>query len=142
MKLSVFELINLGYKYLKLWPKQSKLSNYFDDYQAIQMARFVLSVCPSIAILAFIANVYFDFGQSIAMALTYSLFILSMVPQALVMLGVKADKYLPHALASWYKEGVARYNEQGGNIKLSLNKPRYIDLAQLLNLTFSKQKFN
>ena len=63
---------------------------------------------------------------------------LSMPIQALIMLGVKADKFLPPALSSWYKEGVARVNEQGGDIKLSMQRPRYFDLANLLNLTYSK----
>jgi len=64
------------------------------------------------------------------------MFILSMPVQALVILGVKADKFLPPTLASWYKEGVAKFNENGGSIKLSVHKPRYIDLAYLLNVTY------
>jgi hypothetical protein len=55
------------------------------------------------------------------------------------MLGVKADKFLPPALANWYREGVAKINQQGGNIKLSIQKPRYIDLAELLHLTYQQK---
>ena len=70
-------------------------------------------------------------------AVVYSLFILSIPVQALVTLGVKADKFLPPGLASWYKEGVAKVNEGGGQIKLSVHKPRYLDLAKLLNVTYT-----
>ena len=60
--------------------------------------------------------------------------------QALVILGVKADKILPPSLSTWYKEGVAKINEQGGNITLLLSKPRYIDLAKLLNLSYNQSR--
>ena len=68
-------------------------------------------------------------------ALLYSLCILSFPLQALMFMGVKADKFLPPALASWYKESVAKVNQGGGDVKLSTQRPRYVDLAYLLNLT-------
>jgi hypothetical protein len=74
-------------------------------------------------------------------AIVYALFILSIPVQAMVILGIKADKFLPPGLASWYKEAVAKMNQQGGQIKLSLTKPRYIDLASLLNSSYSSASY-
>jgi len=59
--------------------------------------------------------------------------------QTLVILGVKADKYLPPSLENWYRESLARINEQGGDLKLSANKPRYLDLAKLLHLSYQSR---
>ena len=56
------------------------------------------------------------------------------------MLGSYADKYLPPSLAQWYKEGVAKYNQQGGEIELTMAKPRYIDLAHLINILIKIDK--
>ncbi|NQY62406.1 MAG: DUF412 domain-containing protein [Alteromonadaceae bacterium] len=138
MNMSFFEIIKLGQRYMKLWPNKAVLINYFAEYRAVQVSRFVCRYFPTIAIIIFIVQLYFGSFSILPQALMYVIFILSMPVQALVMLGVKADKFLPPALASWYKEGVARVNESGGDIKLSLQKPRYFDLANLLNLTYSK----
>jgi|GEM_PF-532056 len=97
-------------------------------------------------------------------ALVYGLFLLSLPVQALVISGVKADKLLPPSLASWYRSGLEKAKQQAmknsstetsfqsqsqnqnsntNNInaqvinKLAVYKPRYIDLAQLLQLTFA-----
>ena len=138
MNMSFFEILKLGQRYMKLWPNKAVLINYFAEYRAVQVSRFVCRYFPTIAIIIFIVQLYFGSFSILPQALMYVIFILSMPVQALVMLGVKADKFLPPALASWYKEGVARVNESGGDIKLSLQKPRYFDLANLLNLTYSK----
>ncbi|NQY37911.1 MAG: DUF412 domain-containing protein [Alteromonadaceae bacterium] len=138
MNMSIFEIIKLGQKYMKLWPNKVVLVNYFAEYRAVQISRFVCRYFPVIAIVTFILQLYMGSSVILPQALVYAIFILSMPVQALIMLGVKADKFLPPTLASWYKEGVARVNESGGDIKLSLQKPRYFDLAHLLNLTYSK----
>ena len=136
--MSVIEIIKLGRKYLELWPNKKELLYYFSEYRSIQVARFVCRVFPYLAILTFMVQLYLGSLQLLPQALVYLLFILSMPLQALVMLGVKADKYLPQSLAQWYKEGVAKINEQGGDINLSVSKPRYIELAYLLNITYKK----
>ena len=134
--MNIFEVVMLGQKYMKLWPEKSELSVYFADYRVIQVSRFVYRYFPSLAILSVIGQLYFGSIAILPQALTYGIFILSMPLQALLMLGLKADKYLPPSLSSWYKEGVAKINEQGGDIKLSVNRPRYFDLAQLLNISY------
>lgn len=136
MELNLLDIIKLGRKYSKLWPERIELSQYFKEYRAVQMTRLVCKYLPGLALFAFMMQVYFGSVSILPQAVVYTLFILSMPVQALVMLGIKADKFLPAALASWYKEGVAKINENGGSIQLSVNKPRYIDLATLLNITY------
>lgn len=154
MNLSVIELIKLGQKYLKLWPEKAELANYFADYRAVQTARFVCRYFPALALFIFIIQLYFASGlftgnatisnaiNALPQAMVYGLFLLSIPIQTLVMLGVKADKFLPPSLASWYRNGLEKAKELGIKNKLntlSASKPRYIDLAKLLQLTFSSK---
>jgi len=51
---------------------------------------------------------------------------------------------LPPSLASWYRTGLEKAKEQGSINKLTdlaVSKPRYIDLAQLLQLTFASRNY-
>lgn len=137
--MSVFEIMKLGRQYLFLWPERNELAEYFSEYRRIQMSRLVYRYMPSLALFVFIMQLYFGSIAILPQALVYGLFILSMPVQVLVMLGVKADKLLPPGLSAWYKEGVAKINERGGNIALSVNKPRYFDLAQLLDITYRQR---
>ena len=141
MKMSLLQIIQLGRKYLKLWPESPELLQYFSEYRQITVSRFVCRYswhfAGLIVALPFVTNITELYSQSIASAL----FISSMPVQAYIMLGLQADKYLPPSLASWYKEGVARINEQGGSIKLSVNKPKYIDLVSLLDISYRKSRY-
>ena len=154
MNLSVIQLIKLGQKYCKLWPEKAELARYFAEYRAVQCTRFVCRYFPALALFTVIMQLYFasgflsgsgGFSQSLnalPQALLYGMFLLSIPVQALVVLGVKADSFLPPSLASWYRSGLEKAREQGNgkNLhKLTVSKPRYIDLAQLLQLTFTPQ---
>ena len=141
MKLNVVQLIKLGSKYQKLWPERAELANYFAEYRTIQTSRLVCRHMPAVALVTLVFQLYLGSYEILAQALTVFLLMLSMPVQALVMLGLQADKFLPPGLATWYKEGVAKFNQQGGSIKLSTQKPRYFDLAQLLNLSAQQSKF-
>ncbi len=155
--MNVVEIIKLGQRYLKLWPEKSELGQYFDDYQAVHSGRFICRYFPALALFTFIMQLYVSSGyplgsgsidkalMALPQALVYGLFLVSIPVQALVLSGVKADKFLPPSLASWYRESVDKANKQNSSqisskIKAQTNKPRYIDLAQLLHITFSNQK--
>jgi len=137
MNMSVVDIIKLGRKYMNLWPQRVELASYFSEYRVVQVGRFACRYLPGLAVFIFIMQLYLGSIAVLPQAVVYSLFILSIPVQALVTLGVKADKFLPPGLASWYKEGVAKVNESGGQIKLSVHKPRYLDLAMLLNVTYT-----
>ncbi|REL29402.1 terminus macrodomain insulation protein YfbV [Thalassotalea euphylliae] len=140
MKLSVSALIKLGYQYMELWPKRPELAQYFAEYKTVRFARLVVNYAPGLAVLSLILQLGLQPTNGVVMGLFYFILLLSMPVQAMVMLGVNADKVLPPSLAAWYKQGVARYNQQGGSIKLSVNKPKYLDLAKLLNMTYQQAK--
>ena len=123
---------------MKLWPSRAELSQYFPEYKTVQFARLVMKFAPGLAVFSLIFQIGLQPENGVMMGLFYCILLLSMPIQAMVMLGVNADKVLPPSLATWYKEGVARYNQQGGNIKLAVHKPRYIDLATLLNMTYQQ----
>lgn len=135
--MNVVEIIKLGQKYKQLWPEKPELASYFEEYRSIQVSRLVCRYLPGVALFVFIMQLYLGGIQQLPQSIVYAFFILTIPVQALVMLGVKADKFLPPALANWYKEGVAKINQSGGDIKLSVQKPRYFDLAQLLNVSYS-----
>ncbi|TMM44840.1 DUF412 domain-containing protein [Colwellia ponticola] len=97
--------------------------------------------------------------DALPQALVYGLFLLSLPIQALVFSGVKADKLLSPSLASWYHSRLAKIKQQGNQsdakqgdyssttgdnnnalANLATYKPRYIDLAQLLQLTYPNAK--
>jgi len=139
MKLSVLELISLGRKYMNLWPERTELNGYFAEYQAVKVSRLVCQFMPGLALFCLIMQLYFGSLAILPQALLYSLCLISFPLQALIFMGIKADKFLPPALANWYKESVARVNQSGGEIKLSTQRPRYLDLAYLLSLTFKSQ---
>lgn len=135
--MNVVEIVKLGRRYMQLWPEKAELASYFEEYRSIQISRLVCRYLPGIALFVLIMKLYLGGVQLLPQSLVYTLFILSIPVQALVMLGVKADKFLPPALSNWYKEGVAKINQSGGQIKLSMQKPRYIDLAMLLNVSYA-----
>ncbi|MBL4940814.1 MAG: DUF412 family protein [Colwellia sp.] len=156
MNLSVVQLIKLGQRYIKLWPEKAELAQYFADYHAVQSARFVCRYFPALALFTFIMQLYFASGyftgvgsitnamNALPQALVYGLFLLSIPVQLLVVLGVKADKFLPPSLASWYRTGLEKAKQQASqnkSINLTVSKPRYIDLAQLLQLTFASRHY-
>jgi len=134
--MSVYQLIQLGRRYLQLWPQRAELASYFREYQVIVFSRFVFKYFPALALFTLIFPLLLQFDAAYPQAFFYAVFMASLPVQALVILGVKADKYLPPSLESWYRESLARINEQGGKVKLSTHKPRYFDLAQLLHLSY------
>lgn len=136
MKLSILEIISLGRKYMNLWPSRVELGEYFMEYHAVKVSRLVCKVMPGLALFCLILQLYFGSMSALPQALLYTLCIMSFPLQALIFMGIKADKFLPPALANWYKESVARVNQSGGDIKLSTQRPRYLDLAHLLSLSF------
>jgi len=139
--MNIYQLIKLGQKYLQLWPEKSSLEAYFTEYRTVKLGRLVYRYFPSLAIVSLFVQLYFGSWTFLPQAVMYSVFIVSMPIQMLIMFGVKADKTLPPSLALWYKEAVAKVNQKGGFIKLSVHKPKYIDLAYLLKLSAQQAKY-
>lgn len=138
MNISVIDLIKLGHRYLKLWPERTELAEYFQEYRSVMMARIIWRNFAGFCLFILLFYTLIVGSADIGLLVFYFVFALSMPVQMLVILGVKADKDLPPGLSAWYKEGLARFNEKGGEVELSAHKPKYIDLAKLLHLTYEK----
>ena len=161
--MNTIEIIKLGQRYLSLWPEKNELSLYFSEYKVVQSARFICKYFPVLALLTFLLQLYVSSGlfigqtlgkssieatlSALPQALVYGLFLGSLPVQALIIAGVKADKFLSPSLASWYREGIekikASQSEKSINplvTQLTTYNPRYIDLAQLLQLTYSPKQ--
>ena len=92
MNLSVVALLKLGVKYMKLWPQRPELSQYFPEYSVVQFARLVCKFIPGLALFTLIMQIGLAPENGLATGVFYCVFLLSLPIQALVMLGVKADK--------------------------------------------------
>lgn len=138
MNMNLLQITLLGRKYLSLWPNKAELQSYFDVYRQVLISRFVCRYAIHFAMLIVVLPFIFNSNTMIQQTIVSVVFVLSLPIQAYIMLGIQADKSLPPSLAAWYKEGVARINEQGGSMKISVHKPRYMDLVELLNLSYSR----
>ena len=141
MNISIKQQLIQGKEYIDLWPLRPELRNYFGEYQAIIVSRFVLKHCPYLALLAFIMPL-FAFGvDKLTLSLFYGVCIASMPVQALFFMAKKAKEPLPPALASWYREGVEKIKTQALELadKFSTHKPTYNDLAKLLNYSYQQK---
>ncbi|MGJ8694041.1 MAG: terminus macrodomain insulation protein YfbV [Thalassotalea sp.] len=138
MKMTLLQVIQLGRKYLKLWPERTELLQFFAEYRQITVSRFVCRYSWHFAALIIALPFAASLPEMFSNSLVSALFISSMPLQVYIMLGLQADKFLPPSLASWYREGVAKINQQGGSIKLSVTNPKYIDLVNLLDISYRK----
>ncbi|WP_371372556.1 terminus macrodomain insulation protein YfbV [Thalassotalea aquiviva] len=140
MNRKIYCFLKDGAKYIRLWPNTPELANYFAEYNAVVGSRFVLKYCPPLALLAIILPIMFLGPDFLSQALVYGIFIASLPVQALFLMAKKSKEHLPLALASWYRQGVEKLNQHQQQNKLTLvQKPTFMDLAKLLDYSYSHQ---
>lgn len=139
MNKSIFQLIKLGRKFVNYWPERPELSNYFAEYRAVAVTRMVCRYLPPLAFAIFATQVFLAGYEYVSTALIYFIFFNSIPVQALLMMGKKSQEQLPPSLASWYREGLSKLKAKGEQVKLAQAKPKYIDLAHLLSITYRQQ---
>ncbi|MEH6555991.1 terminus macrodomain insulation protein YfbV, partial [Pseudoalteromonas tetraodonis] len=81
-------------------------------------------------------------------AIASSLFFISLPLQGLLWLGKRAQTELEPAMLQWYNELFAKMIANGYDAQMGKNKPRYLELAELLkdmfdkmDKTFTKEQF-
>lgn len=140
MNISLSQQLKQGKDYIDLWPERPELNQFFQEYKAIIISRFVLKYCPALALFALILPLM-TFGlDKLSIALAYAMFIASMPVQALFFMSKKAKQKLPLALASWYRQAVDKINQQATTVveqSFSVNNPTYNDLAKLLHYSYT-----
>ncbi|WP_371185360.1 terminus macrodomain insulation protein YfbV [Thalassotalea maritima] len=143
MQPTVADTYKLGRDYIKAWPERPELGNYFSQYQAVMMSRFVIKYAYSLALLATILPLMFIGIEQLRVAIFYGLFIASMPVQAVFLMAKQAKQRLPQALAIWYRQGLEKLQLQikdkgQQHIKLKQSRPTYYDLAKLLNYSYNQ----
>lgn len=136
---NLYNHLKSGQEYVKLWPEQPTLHSYFVEYRAVVVSRFSLKYCPYLALFAFSLPLMLIGSDKLPFAFFYGIFIASIPVQALLMMSKKAKEKLPLALASWYRQGVEKINQQENQPQFSLQNPTFNDLAKLLNFSFQSK---
>lgn len=135
-KVGLVHSLRDGQKYMDTWPMRKELAVIFPEQRVIKATRFAIRVMPAIAAISVITQVAFQNQQALPQAVVVALFAMSLPLQGMWWLGNRANKQLPPSLASWYRELYQKIVESGGALEPMKAKPRYKELAKILNRAF------
>ncbi|HCZ9664288.1 TPA: DUF412 domain-containing protein, partial [Vibrio cholerae] len=106
------------------------------EQRVIKATRFAIKVMPAVAAISVLTQMVFANTQAMPQAIVVALFAMSLPLQGIWWLGHRANTQLPPALASWYRELYMKIVETGFALEPIKSKPRYKELAQVLNRAF------
>ncbi|WP_261874187.1 terminus macrodomain insulation protein YfbV [Vibrio rarus] len=135
-KTGMFHRLREGQMYMDLWPMRKELSPMFPEHRVIKATRFGIRVMPAVAAISVLTQLTFQNGNSLPQAIVVALFAISLPLQGFWWLGTRSNTLLPPALASWYRDIHQKIIESGISLEPLKAKPRYKELAQLLNRAF------
>ncbi|MFC1234923.1 terminus macrodomain insulation protein YfbV [Vibrio sp. F74] len=125
-----------GQKYMDIWPMRKELSPIFPEHRIIKATRFGIKVMPAVAMISLLMQLSFQNMQAMPQAVVVALFAISLPLQGIWWLGNRSNTKLPPALAGWYRELHQKIQESGFALEPAKAKPRYKELAVLLNRAF------
>ncbi len=125
-----------GQVYMDLWPMRKELMPIFPEQRIIKATRFGIKVMPAVAAISVLTQMSFQNMSGLPQAIIIAVFALSMPIQGFWWLGTRSKTLLPPSLASWYREIHQKIAETGMALEPPKAKPRYKELAQLLNRAF------
>ncbi|WP_413284071.1 terminus macrodomain insulation protein YfbV [Vibrio sp. MA40-2] len=125
-----------GQKYMDVWPMRKELSPIFPEHRIIKATRFGIKVMPAVAAISILIQMSFENTQAMPQAIVTALFAISLPLQGIWWLGNRSNTKLPPALAGWYRELHQKIQESGFAVEPIKQKPRYKELAVLLNRAF------
>ncbi|GLO60370.1 UPF0208 membrane protein [Vibrio sp. MACH09] len=125
-----------GQKYMDIWPMRKELSPIFPEQRIIKATRFGIKVMPAVAAISVLVQMSFQNMQAMPQAIVIAIFAISMPLQGMWWLGNRANTNLPPALAGWYRELHQKIVETGFALEPIKAKPRYKELAVILNRAF------
>ncbi|MGF1696061.1 DUF412 domain-containing protein [Vibrio kyushuensis] len=137
-KVGLVHSLRDGQKYMDTWPMRKELAVIFPEQRIIKATRFAIRVMPAIAAISVITQVAFQNQQALPQAVVVALFAMSLPLQGMWWLGNRANKQLPPSLASWYRELYQKIIESGAALEPMKSKPRYKELAKILNRAFTQ----
>jgi len=135
-KAGLVHSLRVGQKYMDTWPMRKELNLLFPEQRIIKATRFGVKVMPAIAAISVLTQMAFNNYQSMPQAVIIALFAISMPIQGMWWLGNRANTQLPPALAGWYREIYQKIVESGFALEPMKSRPRYKELAQILNRAF------
>ena len=143
MHKSLAQQVKQGKEYVDLWPQKPELTNYFSEYRAVIVSRFLFKYGAPLALVALLMPILTIGTEQIKQGIVYGLFMATLPVQALFMMYKKSEEKLPPSLASWYREGVEKIKQQEpmSEQSLSVNQPKFLDLAKLLNISYQSKRF-
>ena len=130
--------IHDGREYMKLWPMKKELYTLFPECRIISATRFGIKVMPPVAVFTLVIQVQTLGMEFFPQALAFCIFFLSLPVQGLYWLGSRANQQLPPEIKGWYQDIYAKMQNQGCALERLPRKPRFKELAKLLNTAFSQ----
>lgn len=125
-----------GQKYMDTWPMRKELNLLFPEARIIKATRFGIKLMPAIAAISVLTQMSFHNLQAMPQTIVVALFAISLPLQGIWWLGSRANTQLPPSLAGWYRELHQKIIETGFALEPLKAKPRYKELALVLNRAF------
>ncbi|RBW46520.1 DUF412 domain-containing protein [Psychromonas sp. B3M02] len=133
-----FDLVKKGEHYLKTWPKQACLYSLFIDSKMVCYTQLLIKIFPVFIVLVASLYIIFPVYFSWPSTATFILFLIGLPIHCLLWLGKRSQQTLSPSLFAWYVEIIEVLNGKQPGQQVMLDKPRFIDLAKLLNRGFKK----
>ncbi|MGC9423295.1 MULTISPECIES: terminus macrodomain insulation protein YfbV [Vibrio] len=135
-KAGIIHSLRDGQKYMDTWPIRKELNLLFPETRIIKATRFGIKVMPAIAAISVLTQMSFQNMQAMPQTVVMALFAISLPLQGIWWLGSRANTQLPPSLAGWYRELHQKIIETGFALEPVKSKPRYKELALVLNRAF------
>ncbi len=135
---TLLKTLSNGFSYSKEWPVVAEFNALFPENKVIEMTKFGQKYVSAFAVASLMLQLQIYGSQQLIPALAVAFFILALPLQGFYWLGVRSQSQLPPQLQRWYQDVAAKMQQSGVEQIAPAVKPRYTDLAILLNLALKK----
>ncbi|BDR12960.1 terminus macrodomain insulation protein YfbV [Vibrio sp. STUT-A11] len=135
-KVGLVHSLKDGQNYMEIWPVRKELNAVFPEQRIIKATRFGIKVMPAVAAISVLTQMAFNNYSALPQSIIVALFAISLPLQGIWWLGTRSNTTLPPSLASWYRELHQKIVESGFALEPIKTKPRYKELALILNRAF------
>ncbi|EGQ9770148.1 DUF412 domain-containing protein [Vibrio alginolyticus] len=135
-KVGLIHSLKDGQNYMEIWPVRKELSAIFPEQRIIKATRFGIKVMPAVAAISVLTQMAFNNYHALPQSIVVALFAISLPLQGIWWLGARSNTKLPPSLASWYWELHQKIVETGFALEPVKARPRYKELAIILNRAF------
>jgi hypothetical protein len=135
-KVGLIHSLKDGQYYMEIWPVRKELNAVFPEQRIIKATRFGIKVMPAVAAISVLTQMAFNNYSALPQSIIVALFAISLPLQGIWWLGTRSNTKLPPTLASWYRELHQKIVDSGFALEPIKAKPRYKELAIILNRAF------